>query len=260
MIISFSSAKGGVAKTSSCVNLAYALAKKNGKRRILVIDLDPQCGTTHHLSAKFNRTFKATLYEVFTQKCNVDYAIHEYLKNFHLLPATIHLRKISLDDFAMELKKIAGKLKKQYDFVFFDLAPSMYSGSTVPLFISDYVIIPVNCPQGLSLLGLQAQAEIIVDVRKNNKALDVLGILPTFVDRTLMSKEVMEYLQKHYDEDVLPSIRKNTTISQASSIGKTIFEHAPHSNGAKDYTKLATEFLKRVSKISVPQRKRKRRR
>lgn len=247
LIISFSSAKGGVSKTTSCVNLAYALTLNNLNKKILIVDLDPQCGATHHLSEKFNKTYKATLYEVFNNKCSLEYAIHEYSKNLFLIPASHHFRKITFGDFENELEKNLKALKEHYDIVLLDLAPSMYSGSTVPLFFSNYVIIPVNCPQGLSLLGLQAQAEIIVEVRRDkNKNLDVLGILPAFVDRTKMSKEVLEFLQKHYGDDVLPAIRKNTTISQASSIGKTIFEHDPKSNGAKDYMNLSNEFLKRI--------------
>jgi cellulose biosynthesis protein BcsQ len=205
----------------------------------------------HHLSEKFNRTFKATIYEVFTKKCNVSYAIHEYAQNLYFLPASTYLRKITLSDFEKDLQEIASQIKKEYDFVFFDLAPSMYPGSTVPLFFSDYVIIPVNCPQGLSLLGLQAQAEIIVEVRKEkNINLDVLGILPAFLDQTRMSKDVLCYLQKHYEDDLLPAIRKNTALSQASSIGKTIFEYARCAKGAKDYEVVAKALLRRVAKVT----------
>ncbi len=249
MIISFSSVKGGVAKTTSCCNIAYYFACQGQKS--LIIDFDSQGGATHHLSSKFGKKFRASIYDVLRGECKTEYAIHSYHKKLDIIPISFSFHEIASKDFSGQLKTILSELEGKYNFIFFDLAPSIYPGSTIPLFFSNYVIIPVDCPGGLSLLGLEAEIKIISELRDKGSAVKTLGVLPCFLDRTKIAKEVAEFLKKKYADLVLPAIRRNTEISQASSIGKTIFEYRSSSNGAKDYEKVAEVILKRTKEKTI---------
>lgn len=262
MIIAFSSVKGGVSKTSSCVNLAgYLSLYKPKPYSVLIIDFDAQGGSTHHLSSQFGGKYKASLSDVLLNKCTVDFAIHKYNENLHMIPISYNFAEFSTKNFKKELEKLINAVRSRYNFIFFDLSPAIFPGSTIPLSIADSCIIPVYAKGGLSLLGLQAQGRIIVDMQEENPDLDILGILASFVDRTKVSREVVEYLKSDCAEETFKTvIRENTAISQASSLGKLVLEHAPKSNGSQDYKELAKEFLKRVKerqKISATKPKKK---
>ena len=245
MIVAFASVKGGVAKTTTCVNLAGALAQKSYS--VLVVDFDAQGGASHHLSSRFSGQFKASLTDALTGKCPPEQAVHTYKKNLALIPISYNFSRFSSRDFSEQLRQMIDKIRNNFDFIFFDLSPAIFPGSVIPLSIADTCIIPVYTKGGLSLLGLQAQGRIVVEVQEKNPALDILGILATFVNRTRISKQVVEYLKTECSREFFSTvIRENTAISQASSMGKLIFEHASKSNGAKDYGALALEFLQRV--------------
>ena len=245
MIVSFSSVKGGVGKTVGCVNLAYYVGVIK-KHKTLVVDLDCQGGATHNLSAKYKKKFRASLHELLCGKAALKSAIHEYEKGLHFIPGNYNLHKSIETNFAKSFKAFLGKVKSKYDFIFLDLSPAIYEGTSVPLSLSDQVIIPVDCPGGLGLLGLDAAKKQFADIRGINKDLDVLGILPNMVDRTRVSKSVLSYLQETFPNDVFPGIRRNAAIAQSSSLGKTIFEYKKKANGIDDYTALGKEFLRRA--------------
>lgn len=247
LIISFSSVKGGVSKTTSCCNLGYFFAKKD--KRTLVVDFDSQGGATHHLSSKFNKKFKASITDVLIDKCKIDQAIHSYNKNLDIIPISFTFHEIASTNFSESLVASLKTIMDKYDYIFFDLAPSIYPGSIIPLGLSDYTIIPVDCSGGLSLLGLKSEEKILEQVKQKNKSqVKILGILPCFVERTKISADVIKFLHENYKEFILPNVRCSTQIAQASSLGKSIFEYRPSSNGAKDYAIVGEELLKRLKK------------
>lgn len=243
-MISYASLKGGVGKTAACANVAYALSKK---KKILVVDLDPQSGLTHNLGSRF-KSYNCEISDFLKGEVSFDDCIHEYWGNLHIIPTTFILYQFSLNGgFRDKLEKALDGIKDKYDFVFFDLAPAVSFSSLTPLMISDYVIVPVECSGAISLLGLTNLENIIkIEIERESKKIDLLGILPTFHDRTKVSKEVFDYLNEKYGEHVLPKIRRNAAIAQASSIGKSVLEHRSTSNGAKDYQKLADDILSRL--------------
>jgi chromosome partitioning protein len=114
-------------------------------------------------------------------------------------------------------------------------------------FYRNFTVTPLLLHAPLSILGVELQGEIYSDILQENPDLKLAGILPSFVDRTRVSKDVIHHLEKEYGQDVFSSyIRMNTHLSQASSLGKTVFEHNPKSNGAKDYKAVTKEFLERI--------------
>ncbi len=241
MIISFASLKGGTGKSTSCTNLAYALStlERNGKK-VLVVDFDIQSGATHILSSKFKK-FKSGISDILKGNRDLSNAIHEYNSKLHLIPMKDNFFYLSCEDFTEPLKKALDIIKSQYDHVFFDLPPSIYPASGIPLTLSDAVIVPINCCDGLGVLGLQG----IIKVIKKIGISPTLYIIATIVDKTKTSKEVINFIKQEYSEHFIPiHIRKSALISQSCTLGLTIFEHRPKSIGAQDYQKMAKEFLK----------------
>lgn len=243
MIISFASLKGGTGKTTSCTNLAYALSSLKGNdKKILVIDFDIQSGATHILSSKFKK-FKAGISDVLKGSRDLQNAIHEYNSKLHLIPMKDDFFYLSCEDFTEQLKTSLDKIKNNYDYIFFDLPPSIYPASGIPLTLSDIVIVPINCSDGLGILGLQGVIKII----KKIGITPTLYIIATIVDKTKTSKEVLNFIKQEYSTHFIPTfIRKSALISQSCTLGLTIFEHRPQSIGAQDYQKMASEFLKIV--------------
>lgn len=248
MIISVASIKGGVGKSCSVVSIGGALAQSKKKVKVLIVDFDASAAATHSLSYDFPK-FKASLFDIFEKNIDVTRAIHHYNKSLHFIPTATNWGSVTEKTLTKKMPAFIKKIQSEYDYILFDLAPAIFFGSIIPLSYSDAVIVPVQAKGGLSLLGLDAQMEIIADLHQQGNEIDVLGIFATFVNRTKLSREVVSYLQQECEDEFLSTtIRENTSLAQAASIGRLIYDHKPNSNGAKDYTKLTKELLKRIKK------------
>ena len=154
-IVSFSNQKGGVGKTTSCVNISAQIANKANKR-VLMIDMDPQGNATSGLGLQKSK-IKKTIYDVIIGRCDITEAIIKTkFKNLSVIPATIDLAGAELELYDLEdnssgevatnfLKDAINKIKDQYDYIFIDCPPSLGMLTVKALSISDGVVIPMQC-------------------------------------------------------------------------------------------------------------------
>jgi len=250
-IISFSNQKGGVAKTTSCLNLAAQAALKG---KVLLIDCDKQANLTQNLGVNNPET---TIKEVFLEE---EFSIINVRKDMDLIPSSVDFAGIDLiiqSNYAREyiLDKALKKLESKYDYVFIDCPPDLNLVTVNALTTSNFVIVPVQASQ-FSMNGVSIMIEFITQIKKNlNSSLAILGILITqFDERLIISKTIEKDLLENDWGDALFStkIRKNTAIknSQHKNNCQTIFEYDKKSKGAIDYMNLGKEVLKKINMYS----------
>lgn len=236
--------KGGVAKSSTSIALAHGLSMKG--KKVLLIDTDDQGQDAFLLGIK--PAFG--LAEVLNEEKTIEEAIVEARPNLWVLAGGKSLagakRAIGRKDFGAEqtLSEVLKPIEGKFDFVIVDTSPSWDALTINALFYADEVITPVNS----EVLTLQSVAEFnnrLRDVQRFNNKLSHRYVLPTFHDgRVKKSSEILTQLKKHFGEKVCDPIRYNVKLSECSGFGKTIFEFAPSSHGAKDYEKFVTRILK----------------
>lgn len=240
MIVSFASMKGGTGKSTCCANVAYYLATKKNKK-ILIIDLDSQGGLSHILSSKVEQ-YKPTLCDATKRGLTIDDTIKQYSKNLHLTTADENSYHIFDNG---KLEKFIDQVEDKYDLVFLDLCPSRFVNSEKPLLRSNAIVLPIDTSCGLSVLGAERFARVLIDLQREFNII----IVPNKIDRTRLSKECLEFIKKEYDTDVISGVKRSADIARSCTIGKTIFEHRSKSQGAKDFAKVAREILKRIQEV-----------
>ncbi len=246
--------KGGSGKTTTTVNLAAALANK--KRKILVIDLDPQAST----SQWFNRTtIEKGLLSVFTESVSLASVITTTdTEHISIIPSSswlIGLEKALANVVGAETllkQKLQTLNEKDWDYILIDCPPALGILTVNALTACDEVIVPVEA-RIMAVNGLVQLLQTVDIVRHRlNSELKISGIVPCRVDsRTRHSREVVEELRKNFSDLVYKTaIRENVRLSEAPSFGKPINEYDPESNGALDYKALAQEVIKQEKVIS----------
>ena len=244
-VISFANQKGGVAKTTTTLNLGVALAEQNLK--VLLCDLDPQGNLT--MSQGLNPdTIERSMYDVLVHRLPIEQVLHTgeidlAVSSIDLAGAELALSSMIGRERALE--KALLPLRESYDYVLIDTPPSLGLLTINALVASDGVIVPVQC-EYLSLRGLVQLENTLSMIRENlNPEVSIQGILPTMFDgRTLHAREAVEILQENFGELVFKTkIRKTVRYAEAPVKGVSVLKYEPEGSAAQAYRDLAKEVM-----------------
>jgi chromosome partitioning protein len=244
-VISFANQKGGVAKTTTTLNLGVALSEQGLK--VLLVDLDPQGNLT--MSQGLNPdTIERSMFDVLVHRLPIGEVIHHAevdlaVSSIDLAGAELALSSMIGRERALE--KALVPVRDSYDYVLIDTPPSLGLLTINALVASNGVVVPVQC-EYLSLRGLVQLENTLSMIRENlNPSVGIEGILPTMFDsRTLHSREAVEILQENFGELVFDTkIRKTVRYAEAPVKGTSVLKYDPTGSAAQAYRDLAKEVL-----------------
>jgi chromosome partitioning protein len=246
-IIALINQKGGVAKTTSSINLGAGLSSLG--KKILLIDLDPQAHLTYSLGIK-GHELKKTVYELLKGECKAKDVIIDR-NGLKVIPSTIDLSAADMEFSGIPgrelLLKEAMESIKGFDYVLMDCPPSLGILTFNAMTVAQAIYIPLQA----EVLALQGMAKLLNTVkvvkRRFNRDLEIEGIIVTRFDgRKNLNKEVLENIQTHFGDKVFKTvIRENIALAEAPSYGQNIYEYNQKSSGAEDYLNLSKEIIER---------------
>jgi chromosome partitioning protein len=243
--------KGGVGKTTTCVNLAAGLAKIG--QRVLLIDLDPQGNATMG-SGVDKRSLELSVYDVLLENASVqEAAVFSEKVGYHVLGANRELSGAEVELVALERrdKRIKGALAAvdaDYDFVLIDCPPSLSMLTLNGLCAAHGVVVPMQC-EYFALEGLTDLVNTIKQVHANlNKDLQIIGLLRVMFDtRTTLQQQVSDQLKEHFGDKVFNTIiPRNVRLAEAPSYGVPGVVFDPAAKGSKAFIEFAAEMVERI--------------
>ncbi len=249
-IIAFSNQKGGVGKTTTCVNMSAYLAQKGYK--CLIIDLDPQGNATSGLGFAKSE-IKNSVYNVMIDEMPIEQAVEKTcVDGLDILPSSIDLAGAEVElvyvkDREHVLARVLEKAKQSYDFITIDCPPSLGLLTINALAAANTVIIPIQS-EYYALEGLsQLMNTIKLVVKHLNPSLKIEGVVLTMNDnRAIISKQISSEIRKFFGKRVFDTvIPRNIRLAEAPSHGKPIMLHDTRCSGAKAYLALTEEYIER---------------
>ena len=251
-IIAIANQKGGVGKTTTSVKLAASLGVL--EKKVLLIDADPQANASSGLGIDVENVTIGT-YQVLEHSNSPAEAIlpcsapNVSVIAAHIDLVAIEIELVDKEDREYMLKQALASIKDNYDYILIDCAPSLGLLTLNALTAADSVIIPIQC-EYYALEGLGKLLNTIKSVQKiHNPQLDIEGLLLTMFDSRLrLSNQVVEEVQKHFNDMVFKTIIQRTVkLSEAPSYGESIINYDATSKGATNYLQLAQEIIKKNS-------------
>ncbi|MDX1663317.1 MAG: ParA family protein [Candidatus Promineifilaceae bacterium] len=265
-IIAIANQKGGTGKTTTAINVAAGLARmltaRGDERRVLLVDADPQANATAvFLGVPFaagpRQPGQGTMYEVVLGEMEARAAVREAQLSpgaegpvsLDILPAHLDLASAELElvnafERERQLQAALEPLLDDYAFVVVDCPPSLGLLTVNALMAATEVLIPVD-PGLFPLIGLNLLQKTIAMVRRANPRLQILGVVPTLLDRTALARDTSEELEEAFGARLLPPIPRRVAVGEAHAAGQDIFAYDAANDGAAAYGALIKEIVTR---------------
>lgn len=242
--------KGGVGKTTTCVNMAAALGAK-GKKTLLV-DVDPQGNSTSGVGVDKSEVYASTYDMLIDGVSARAVTVETDYKNLNILPANMNLAGAELElsereDRNSVLKKALAILVMEYDYIIIDCPPSLGLLSINALVAADTLIVPLQC-EYYALEGLSQLVSTVRTIKQHyNEHLELEGVLFTMYDSRLkLTQQVIEEVNKYFpDKSYSTMIPRSVKIAEAPSFGKPVIYYEKYSKPSFAYKKFVDEFLKK---------------